>query len=117
MQAVIRKNLSAHFLSGEHLEDTIKGAGFVDVTLRKIKIHMGKRGPGKPHRDNSKFICIDPSKHECESLMQSAWVGAYPSLVHKFMSENFSDEEERDKFIKQLMAEVANPEHHFYTIL
>ena len=47
--------------------------------------------------------------------MQSAWTGAYPSLITKFM--DFPDEKDRDEFIRQVMADVENPECHFYTIL
>lgn len=49
--------------------------------------------------------------------MQSAWTGAYPSLISKFMAEDFPDDKARDKFIRQVMADVENPEYRFHTIL
>jgi len=100
-------------MDGCELEQLMIDAGFVDVTVKKIKIDVGDWGPGW-FRVVSFLIVLDPKLHKLGRIVVDVWAGAFKALADKLEAQ-FPDEEERGEFGEAVARDLANPAYHLYT--
>lgn len=99
-------------MDGCKLEQLMIDAGFVDVTVKKIKIEVGDWGPSLLRLVS--LLIVDPKLHKLGRIVNDVWAGAFVALVDK-LEEQFPDEVERGQFGEVVGRDLANPEYRLYT--
>ena len=99
-------------MDGGKLEQLMLDAGFIDVSVKKIKIEVGDWGPGTP-LEISRLI-VDRKVHKLGRIVIDVWAGAFEALADK-LEEQFPNEEERGEFGEAVARDLANPAYQLYT--
>lgn len=98
-------------MHGEHLDENIRQAGFVDIKCRKVKIDLWELTHGSSPLEM--FILTLDSKIGPAPVYNS-FAGTVGPLMG-CLAPVMPDEKARTRFAKQIVAEMTNSNHHLYT--
>jgi hypothetical protein len=108
----VKRNLH---LSPDHLEGRVRDAGFVDIQVKKIRMHIGDWG-----------LCgltILFHSNLADPKLKAAGRAAafcFSEVIAPFMESMknyYPDIYERKEFVRRVRADIANESYHMYTIL
>lgn len=104
------------FLSGEDVEQLVRDAGFVDVSVKVVKLEFGEWGPGQLRLQKVDSYFVDPNKHEIARNCGVSWSESMENCA-KQMTRYYPNDEERYKFADAVKKDVTNPDYHLYSRL
>ena len=87
----------------DHVAERLRAAGFIDITVRRLKLHVGEWGDDENGRDLGRLGGV-------------VFSGSATPLMEG-MSHFMPDDEERAAFSKRVVEELQNPEYHTYSSL
>lgn len=87
----------------DHVEERLRAAGFIEITVHRINLHIGEWGD-------------DPISRNCGRLGGLIFSGSAGPLMEG-MSYFMPDDHERRAFIKRVEEEMRNPDYHLYAPL
>ena len=99
-------------MDGGKLEQLMIDAGFIDISVKKIKIEVGDWGPSTSLAISC--LIVDPKVHNLGRIVIDVWAGAFEALADK-LEEQFPNEEERREFGEAVAKDLANPAYQLYT--
>ena len=99
-------------MDGGKLEQLMIDAGFIDVSVKKMKIEVGDWGPSTPLAISS--LIVDRTVHKLGRIVIDVWAGAFEALADK-LEEEFPDEEDRGEFGQAVSRDLANSAYQLYT--
>jgi len=87
----------------DHVEERMRTAGFIDITVHRYNLHIGEWGD-------------DPISRNCGRLGGIIFSGSAGPLMEG-MSYFMPDDDERLAFIQRVEEEMRNSDHHLYSPL
>ena len=99
-------------MDGGRLEQLMVDAGFIDVSVQKIKIEVGDWGPSTSLEISC--LIVDRNAHKLGLIVIDVWAGAFEALADK-LEEQFPNEEERGEFGEAVARDLSNPAYQLYT--
>ena len=68
---------------------------------------------GSQYSPEISCLIVDSKLHELGSIVIDVWAGAFQGLADKLTQ--FSDEEERQEFVKAVTRDLVNPAYRLFT--
>lgn len=99
-------------MDGGRLEQLMIDAGFVDVSVKKVKIEVGDWGPSTLLAISC--LIVERKVHKLGRIVIDVWAGAFEALADK-LEEQFPDDEDRGEFGEAVVRDLANPAYQLYT--
>lgn len=87
-------------LTPDHIIERLQRAGFIDLSIRRFKLHIGEWGDDERSRNSGRLGALVVSE-SAGPLMEG-------------MSQFILDNEERTAFVRRVEEEMKDPELHLY---
>jgi hypothetical protein len=105
------------YVTGDHLEQHFKDAGFIDIKVRSFKLDIGNwRARGE--KGNSlafNNLTSGSSLEEVRNRALNVFRGALMALCDTFKRQ-IPNADDRKKFAEEVKADLENPDYCFYSI-